>query len=58
MLGTLFFGAGIWLVAQIYHIDEHFPNGFLIWGLGALALAWRIGERNTADFLVAGNGRA
>lgn len=40
VLGTMFFGAGIWLVAQIYHINEHFPNGFLIWGLGALALAW------------------
>jgi uncharacterized membrane protein len=40
LLGTMLFGAGIWLVAQIYHIEEHFPNGFLIWGLGALALAW------------------
>ncbi len=40
VLGTMIFGAGIWLVAQIYHIEEHFPNGFLLWGLGALALAW------------------
>lgn len=40
LLGTMLFGAGIWLVAQVYHIDEHFPNGFLLWGLGALALAW------------------
>jgi uncharacterized membrane protein len=40
ILGTMLFGSGIWLVAQIYHIDEHFPNGFLIWGIGALALAW------------------
>lgn len=40
LLGTMLFGAGIWLVAQIYHIEEHYPNGFLIWGLGALALAW------------------
>lgn len=38
LLGTMLFGAGIWLVAQIYHIDEHFPNAFLIWGVGALAL--------------------
>ncbi len=42
LLGTMLFGAGIWLVAQVYHIDEHFPNGFLIWGLGALALAWAL----------------
>jgi uncharacterized membrane protein len=40
LLGSMLFGAGIWLVAQIYHIDEHFPDGFFIWGLGALALAW------------------
>ena len=31
---------GIWLVAQIYHIDEYYPNAFIVWGLGALALAW------------------
>lgn len=40
VLGTMLFGAGIWLVAQIYHIEEHFPTGFFIWGLGALAMAW------------------
>jgi len=40
LLGTMFFGAGIWLVAQIYHINEHYPNAFLVWGAGALALAW------------------
>ena len=38
--GSMLFGAGIWLVAQVYHIEEHFPNGFLIWGLGALTFAW------------------
>ncbi len=42
LLGTMLFGAGIWLVAQIYHIDEHFPNAFLIWGLGALGMALAI----------------
>ena len=40
LLGTMLFGAGIWLVAQMYNIDEHYPNGFLIWCLGALAMAW------------------
>lgn len=42
VLGTMLFGAGIWLVAQVYHIDEHYPNGFLLWGLGALAMAWAL----------------
>ncbi len=40
VMGTMLFGAGIWLVAQIYHIDEYYPNAFMVWGLGALALAW------------------
>lgn len=38
--GTMFFGAGIWLVAQIYHIEEHYPTAFLVWGLGAFLMAW------------------
>ena len=42
LLGSMLFGAGIWLVAQIYNIQEHYPNGFFIWGTGALALAWAI----------------
>jgi uncharacterized membrane protein len=42
LLGTMLFGAGIWLIAQVYHIDEHYPNGLLIWSLGAMALAWTL----------------
>jgi len=42
LLGSMFFGAGIWLIAQLYHIEEHFPNGFLIWGLGVLAMSWAL----------------
>jgi len=38
--GTMFFGAGIWLVAQVYHIEEHYPTAFLVWGLGAFLMAW------------------
>ena len=39
LLGTMLFGAGIFLVAQIYNIGEHFPNALAIWGFGALCLA-------------------
>jgi uncharacterized membrane protein len=42
VFGTMLFGAGIWLVAQVYHIDEHYPNGFLLWGVGGLAMAWAL----------------
>jgi len=42
VLATMLFGAGIWLVAQVYHLDEHYPNAILLWGGGALALAWAL----------------
>ena len=39
VLGALFYGAGIWLIAQIYNINAHYPNGALLWGLGVLPVA-------------------
>lgn len=42
LLGSMLFGAGIWLIAQIYHIDEHYPNAFLVWGAGALLMGWAL----------------
>jgi len=39
-LGCIIFGAGIFLVAQIYHITVYYPHGPLLWGLGALPLAY------------------
>lgn len=38
-LGSLLYGASIMLIAQIYHIGEHFPDGILAWALGVLPLA-------------------
>lgn len=40
LLGIILFGANIMLIAQIYHIDAHFPNGILLWALGGLVTAW------------------
>lgn len=40
LLGTMLFGAGIMLVAQMYHIEGHWPNGVLLWACGATAIAW------------------
>ena len=40
LLGSMIFGAGIWLVAQIYHISAHYPNAFVVWAIGALLFAW------------------
>jgi uncharacterized membrane protein len=42
LLGAILFGANIMLIAQIYHIDAHFPNGVLLWSLGALVGAYLV----------------
>lgn len=39
LLGVGLFGTDIFLISQIYHIDAHFPNGLLIWSLGAWLVA-------------------
>lgn len=44
LLGCVMFGAGIWLVAQIFHISAHFPNGMLFWLLGVLPVAFILKE--------------
>jgi uncharacterized membrane protein len=36
LVGVALFGAGIMLVAQMYHIDGHAPDAVLTWALGAL----------------------
>jgi uncharacterized membrane protein len=39
LLAVLLFGVNIMLIGQIYHIDAHFPDGVMIWALGALLAA-------------------
>jgi len=39
--GTIALGAGIFLAAQIFNLHEHWPQGFLWWGVGA-ALGWAL----------------
>ncbi|HET7208211.1 MAG TPA: DUF2157 domain-containing protein [Terriglobales bacterium] len=38
-VGTIALGAGIFLAAQIFNLQEHWPGGVLLWSVGA-ALAW------------------
>ena len=38
-LGNLFYGAAIILIAQIYHLGEHMPDGVYWWALGCLPFA-------------------
>ncbi len=39
LLGNLVFGASIILIAQIYHLGEHMPDGVFWWALGSLPFA-------------------
>ncbi len=39
VLGCGLFGANIMLIAQMYHIDRHYPDGFMVWALGSLLAA-------------------
>jgi uncharacterized membrane protein len=38
-VGTISLGAGIFLAAQIFNLQEHWPGGILLWAIGA-AVAW------------------
>jgi hypothetical protein len=40
LLGSLLYAAGIALVAQVYHLNDHFPLGFLAWAVGVLPVAY------------------
>lgn len=43
--GTLLYGNAIWLLAQVFHISSHYPNGALWWMIGALATAHLLPSR-------------
>ena len=38
-LGCLFYGTGIWLVAQVFHVNAHYPDGVWWWAIGVLPFA-------------------
>ncbi len=38
-LATLLFGASVFLVGQMYHVQAHDPLGFLVWSAAALLVA-------------------
>lgn len=39
-LGMLVYGAGIFLMGQIFNLGGNFSNAFLLWGAGILPMAW------------------
>ena len=49
-IGTVCTGAGIFLAAQIFNLQEHWPNGILLWAIGAL-VGWLL-LRNWAQAML------
>lgn len=52
LLGNLFYGASIVLIAQIYHLGEHMPDGVFWWALGSLPFALLLRHAGLALFSV------
>jgi len=51
-IGTVCVGAGIFLTAQIFNLQEHWPTGILMWAIGALA-GWLLLRQWTQAALLA-----
>jgi uncharacterized membrane protein len=44
LLGTIIYGAGIFLVAQMFNIRANWPDGFILWMIGTIAMAFAVGS--------------
>ena len=51
-VAAILFGASIFLVGQMYHVQAHDPFGFLVWSAGALATALFFGSKPAAGLFV------
>ena len=38
-VACILYGSAIWLIAQIFHIQSHYPDGLWLWALGVLPFA-------------------
>ena len=42
LLGSIIYGAGIFLVAQMFNIRANWPDGFILWMIGTIVMAYAI----------------
>ena len=42
LLGAIIYGGGLFLVAQIFNISASWPDGFIIWMIGVIAMAFAV----------------
>ncbi|MBC7073959.1 DUF2157 domain-containing protein [Candidatus Parcubacteria bacterium] len=51
LLGSIIYGAGIFLIAQMFHISTNWPDGFVLWMAGTLVVA--LGSESFSLFFLA-----
>ena len=44
-LGTLVYGAGIFLIGQMYNFGGEFPTAFLLWSMGVAPMAFQLKDK-------------
>lgn len=42
LLGAIIYGAGIFLVAQMFNLRANWPDGFILWMIGTVTMAFAI----------------
>ena len=42
LLGAIIYGAGIFLIAQMFHIRGNWPDGFILWMIGTIVMAFAV----------------
>lgn len=42
LLGSIIYGVGIFLVAQMFNIRANWPDGFILWMIGIIAMAFAV----------------
>lgn len=42
LAASLLYGCAIWLLAQVFHIQAHYPDGMLWWAIGALLIGYAV----------------
>lgn len=42
LLGAIIYGAGIFLVAQMFHTRGNWPDGFILWMIGTIIMAFAV----------------
>lgn len=42
LLGSIIYGAGIFLIAQMFNVRANWPDGFILWMIGVIAMTFAV----------------